>query len=190
MLNTDLHSPQVKNRMNIDNFVMNNSGIDDGKDLPRELLQRIYDEILNNEIKLQSEQHAALIAGDIQIAPSSQSIGFFGGRDLAREAYMFASKEMSTKTEKLMKSLGKRAKVDDQDVMFYAATSVLHVKSIFDTLWMSILAGLTPPFKEYDDDVVTKACLEGIKLSIRIACMFDLDYARASFIGHRFNFKT
>ncbi|CAD1811108.1 Protein transport protein SEC7 [Candida parapsilosis] len=190
MLNTDLHSPQVKNRMNIDNFVMNNSGIDDGKDLPRELLQRIYDEILNNEIKLQSEQHAALIAGDIQIAPSSQSIGFFGGRDLAREAYMFASKEMSTKTEKLMKSLGKRAKVDDQDVMFYAATSVLHVKSIFDTLWMSILAGLTPPFKEYDDDVVTKACLEGIKLSIRIACMFDLDYARASFIGALVQFQN
>ncbi|KAI5968383.1 SEC7 [Candida margitis] len=190
MLNTDLHSPQVKNRMNIDNFIMNNSGIDDGKDLPRDLLQRIYDEILNNEIKLQSEQHAALIAGDIQIAPSSQSIGFFGGRDLAREAYMFASKEMTTKTEKLMKNLGKKAKVDDRDVMFYAATSVLHVKSIFDTLWMSILAGLTPPFKEYDDDVVTKACLEGIKLSIRIACMFDLDYARASFIGALVQFQN
>ncbi|KAG5422239.1 SEC7 [Candida metapsilosis] len=190
MLNTDLHSPQVKNRMTLENFVMNNSGIDDGKDLPRDLLSKIYDEILNNEIKLQSEQHAALIAGDIQIAPSSQSIGFFGGRDLAREAYMFASKEMSTKTEKLMKSLGKKAKVDDQDVMFYAATSVLHVKSIFDTLWMSILAGLTPPFKEYDDEVVTKACLEGIKLSIRIACMFDLDYARASFIGALVQFQN
>ncbi|KAI5949000.1 SEC7 [Candida theae] len=190
MLNTDLHSPQVKNRMTLENFVMNNSGIDDGKDLPKELLQKIYDEILNNEIKLQSEQHAALIAGDLQIAPSSQSIGFFGGRDLAREAYMFASKEMSTKTEKLMKNLGKKAKVDDSDVMFYAATSVLHVKSIFDTLWMSILAGLTPPFKEYDDDVVTRACLEGIKLSIRIACMFDLDYARASFIGALVQFQN
>lgn len=65
MLNTDLHSPQIKNRMTIDSFIMNNSGIDDGKDLPREFLEKIYDEIQNNEIKLQSEQHAALLAGDL-----------------------------------------------------------------------------------------------------------------------------
>ena len=34
MLNTDLHSPQIKNRMTIDSFIMNNSGIDDGKIYP------------------------------------------------------------------------------------------------------------------------------------------------------------
>ncbi|KAI5952754.1 SEC7 [Candida jiufengensis] len=186
MLNTDLHSPQIKSRMTFDSFVMNNSGIDDGKDIPKELLQKIYDEILNNEIKLQSEQHAALLAGDLTVSPS---VGFFSGRDQNREAYIFASKEMSQKTEKLMKNLGKKTRADD-DGMFYAATSVLHVKSIFDTLWMSILAGLTPPFKEYDEDYVTKACLEGIKLSIRIACMFDLDYARTSFIGALVQFQN
>ncbi|KAI5966985.1 SEC7 [Candida pseudojiufengensis] len=189
MLNTDLHSPQVKNRMTFDSFVMNNSGIDDGKDIPRELLQKIYDEILNNEIKLKSEQHAALLAGDLTVTPTSASSGFFSSRDLNREAYIFASKEMSQKTEKLMKNLGKKTSTDD-DNMFYAATSILHVKSIFDTLWMSILAGLTPPFKEYDEHYVTKACLEGIKLSLRIACMFNLDYARASFIGALVQFQN
>ena len=191
MLNTDLHSPQVKNRMSFESFVMNNSGIDDGKDLPKELLESIYKEILNNEIKLQSEQHAALLAGDITIASNSaQPLGFFGSRNLAREAYIYASKEMSTKAEKLTKQLGSRSGVDASDIKFHAASSVLHVKSIFDTLWMSILAGLTPPFKEYDEDYVAKACLEGIKLSIRIACMFDLEYARASFIGALVQFQN
>ncbi|KAI3405059.2 SEC7 [Candida oxycetoniae] len=190
MLNTDLHSPQVKNRMTFESFVMNNAGIDDGNDIPRETLKTIYDQILHNEIKLQSEQHAALLAGDLPVTPSSQSIGFFGGRDLTREAYIFASKEMSTKAEKLMKNLGRNMRLEDSNTMYYAATSVLHVKSIFDTLWMSILAGLTPPFKEYDEEFVTKACLEGIKLSIRIACMFDLKYARASFIGALVQFQN
>lgn len=191
MLNTDLHSPQIKNRMTFDSFVMNNSGIDDGKDLPREFLGKIFNEIQNNEIKLQSEQHAALLAGDISVTPTGgQSIGFFGGRDLTREAYIHASKEMSTKTEKLMRSLGKKLRTDSLDGVFYAATSVLHVKSIFDTLWMSVLAALTPPFKEYDEEDVSRVCLEGIKLSIRIACMFDLDYARTSFIGALVQFQN
>lgn len=185
MLNTDQHSPQVKNRMTIDNFVMNNVGIDDGKSLPREFLQEIFDEIQTNEIKLQSEQHAALLAGDLNNVPNSTSSGFFGGRDLNREAYIHASKEMSTKTEKLVRNLGKKLKggaEDTSSAVFYVASHVHHVKSIFDTLWMSILAGLTPPFKEYDDVDTAQLCLEGIKLSIRISCMFELDYARTSFI--------
>ena len=197
LLNTDQHSRQVKNKMTFDNFVMNNGGIDDGKDLPREFLQEIFDEIQKNEIKLQSEQHAALLAGDTSIQNNGNSGGgFFGGRDLNREAYIHASREMSTKTEQLVRNLGKKGKfynnstngsstgLDlDESSTFYVASHVYHVKSIFDTLWMSILAGLTPPFKEYDDEETTQLCLEGIKLSIRIACMFELDYARTSFIG-------
>lgn len=191
LLNTDLHSPQIKNRMTVDNFIMNNSGIDDGKDLPSELLTHIYEKIQSDEIKLQSEQHAALLAGDLNMS-STNSPGFFGGRDLNREAYIHASKEMSTKTEKLVKNLGKKFKSEENNSVttFYAASHVHHVKSIFDTLWMSILAGLTPPFKEFDEEDVLKICLEGIKLSIKIACMFDLDYARTSFIGALVQFEN
>jgi brefeldin A-inhibited guanine nucleotide-exchange protein len=183
MLNTDLHSPQIKNRMTVDSFITNNSGIDDGKDLPREYLEQIYDEILNNEIKLHSEQHAALLAGDLTVTGSSSTIGFFGGRDLNREAYIHASKEMSNKTEKYLKNLGKRLKADESNGTYYSASNIFHVKSIFDTMWMSILAGLTPPFKEYDEEETTRMCLEGIKLAIKISCMFELEYARGSFIG-------
>lgn len=191
LLNTDLHSPQIKNRMTVESFIANNSGIDDGKDLPSELLEKIYAEIQLDEIKLKSEQHAALIAGDPSVTPSTPSVGFFGGRDLNREAYMHASKEMSTKTEKLVKSLGKKLKSDDSAAtIFHAASHVHHVKSIFDTLWMSILAGLTPPFKEYDEEDVTNTCLEGIKLSIKIACMFDLRYAKESYFSALVQFQN
>ncbi|OBA23562.1 Sec7-domain-containing protein [Metschnikowia bicuspidata var. bicuspidata NRRL YB-4993] len=190
MLNTDQHSKQVKNRMTVENFIMNNSGIDDGKDLPRQFLEQVFSEIQGNEIKLQSEHHAALLAGDQTLAATQQS-GFFGSRDLNREAYIHASKEMSTKTEKLFKTLGKKSRSEDSpNQVYYAASNVQHVRSIFDTTWMSILAGLTGPFKEYDEPSVIKICLEGIKLSIKISCLFDLEYAKQSFIGALVQFQN
>lgn len=186
LLNTDLHLAQIKNKMAFESFVANNKGIDDGKDLDTVFLQGVYDEIQANEIKLQSEQHAALLAGGLPVP----SPGFFGGRDLNREAYLTASKEMSTKTEKLVRDLGRRLRADDTSSVFYAASHVHHVKSIFDTVWMSLLAGLTPPFKEYDEDDVSRTCLEGIKLAVKIACMFELDNARTSFVGALVQFQN
>ncbi|OII72096.1 SEC7 domain-containing protein [Cryptosporidium ubiquitum] len=52
MLNTDLHNSQVKNKMSIDDFIKNNKGINNGKDLPKEFLTNIFETIKNNEIKL------------------------------------------------------------------------------------------------------------------------------------------
>ncbi|GME90809.1 unnamed protein product [[Candida] boidinii] len=179
MLNTDQHSPQVKNKMTLDDFINNNRGIDDGKDLPYEFLSEIYSDIQNDEIILKSEQHAALITNE----QPEISTGFFGGRDAVKEAYLKASKELSNKTEQVVKSLRDKSKGSKNELIFYSATNhTEHVRSIFDTLWMSILAGLTPPFKDYDDLKITKTLLEGIYLSIRISCLFDIAYARTSFI--------
>ncbi|KAH3683136.1 hypothetical protein WICPIJ_005879 [Wickerhamomyces pijperi] len=178
MLNTDQHSKSVKVRMTIDDFIKNNRGIDDGKSLPDEYLVKIFNEIATNEIKLDSEQRAALLNGDLNPA-SQQSFGLFGGRDVNREAYNQASREISSKTEQAFKNLSRSRKND----VFYSATHIDHVKNIFDTLWMSFLAALTSPFKELDDEETIKICLEGLKLSIGIASVFELDYARTSFVG-------
>lgn len=187
MLNTDQHSKNVKNRMTIEDFIKNNSGIDNGNSLPDEFLIGIFNEIVNNEIKLQSEQQAALISGDL-FHPQQQSFSLFGNRDLNREAYIQASKEISNKTEKLFKTLGKSSKNEKQ--VFYSASHVEHVKSIFDNLWMSFLASLTAPFKDFDDDDIVDTCLEGLKLSVNISSTFELDYARTSFIGALIQFSN
>lgn len=187
LLNTDQHSTKVKNRMTTEEFIKNNRGIDDGKSLPDDFLINIYNEIAKNEIKLHSEQQAALLAGDL-LPTQPQSFTLFGNRDVNREAYIQASKEISNKTEKLFKNLGK-TKGDKKNV-FYSASHVEHVRSIFDTLWMSFLAALTAPFKDIDDDETTKTCLEGLKLSINIAASFGLDYARTSFIGALIQFAN
>uniref|UniRef100_A0A7S3AS00 Rab-GAP TBC domain-containing protein n=1 Tax=Haptolina ericina TaxID=156174 RepID=A0A7S3AS00_9EUKA len=55
MLNTDAHSSQVRNRMTKPQFVRNNRGINNGEDLPQDLLESVYDDIVNKEIKTGTE---------------------------------------------------------------------------------------------------------------------------------------
>lgn len=185
MLNTDLHSSQIKNKMTLQEFLENNEGIDNGNDLPKDFMIGLFNEIAKNEIKLQSEQHQAMLSDDktfVQQQQAPSAFNFFSSRDIVREAYMQVSKEISSKTELVFKNLNKTKEKNNIGV-FHAASHVEHVKSIFETLWMSFLAALTPPFKDYDDLETTNKCLDGLKISIRISATFGIEYARKSFIG-------
>src|SRR4051812_4542281 len=96
MLNTDAHSPQVKKRMTKADFLKNNRGINDGHDLPEELMSDIYDDIVNNEIRMKDEVEAALLQPS---GPGLANALANVGRDLQKEAYVLQSNGMATKTE-------------------------------------------------------------------------------------------
>lgn len=52
MLATDLHNSSVKNKMTKENYIKMNKGINENKDLPRQFLENIYDQIAESEIKV------------------------------------------------------------------------------------------------------------------------------------------
>eukprot|EP01117_Protostelium_nocturnum_P001259 TRINITY_DN1157_c0_g1_i1.p1 TRINITY_DN1157_c0_g1~~TRINITY_DN1157_c0_g1_i1.p1 ORF type:complete len:1157 (+),score=243.01 TRINITY_DN1157_c0_g1_i1:169-3639(+) len=54
MLNTDLHNPQVKNKMSQADFIKRTRPIID-QNIPDEMLPSLYDKIAKNEIKMQSD---------------------------------------------------------------------------------------------------------------------------------------
>ncbi|KNA24145.1 hypothetical protein SOVF_018230 [Spinacia oleracea] len=56
LLNTDQHNSQVKKKMTEEDFIRNNRLINDGNDLPRELLSELYSSICENEIRITPEQ--------------------------------------------------------------------------------------------------------------------------------------
>ena len=58
MLNTDLHSPKIAqaNKMTLEQFISNNRGINDGKNLPQPYLERVYAAIQTEEIKMSEEE--------------------------------------------------------------------------------------------------------------------------------------
>lgn len=180
MLNTDQHSPQVKKRMVLEDFIKNNRGIDDGNDLDPKFLEDVFNDIKENEIILNSEQQAAALSSD-PVAQQPLLTPFFG-RDYAKEAYTKASKVLSKKTENTFISLGKSSKKNNKYYSYDISSNPEHVRSMFDTLWMSLLAGLTPPFKEYDDEEIANLLLLGIRLSTHLSCIFGIGYARTSFV--------
>jgi hypothetical protein len=52
MLNTDLHNPAIKRKISKEAFIKNNRGIDSGNDLPAELLTKLYESFLAQELEV------------------------------------------------------------------------------------------------------------------------------------------
>lgn len=182
MLNVDQHSTKVKNRMKPENFVSNNRGINEGGDLPPELLLEIFEEIQKNEIKLDSEQADAAISNAFEAAEQptgiAASLGF--GKDVNKEAYLKAAREMTSKTEQLFRG---SSSTNDEPGLYYVASHFEHVRPMFDSVWMSVVAALSGPLHTSDDEETVKLCLDGIKYSIKISCLFDIELPRESFVN-------
>jgi brefeldin A-inhibited guanine nucleotide-exchange protein len=191
MLNVDQHSKKMKGpRMTPADFIKNNRGINDNADLPDEYLQSIYDEISTNEIVLNTEQEAAADKGLINQQPAGglASIGQVltgGARDLQREAIAQASEAMANKTEQLYKQLlraQRRTTTALPVSKFIPASSSKHVGPMFEVSWMPILTALSGQAQDHNIEIV-RLCIEGIKLAIRISCLFDLDSSRQAFVA-------
>ncbi|XP_065898377.1 cytohesin-1-like [Dysidea avara] len=52
MLNTSLHNPSVKNKPTLESFISMNRGIDNGSDLPPELLTEFFEDIRREQFKI------------------------------------------------------------------------------------------------------------------------------------------
>ncbi|EFE40257.1 hypothetical protein TRV_05013 [Trichophyton verrucosum HKI 0517] len=191
LLNTDLHSTKMKGRrMTKDDFIKNNKGINDNADLPVEYLSGIYDEILNNEIVLRTERETAANLGHLP-APQPGLASRAGqalatvGRDIQGEKYAQASEEISSKTEQLYRSLiraQRKSAMKEALSRFIPATSVRHVGSMFNVTWMSFLSGLSAQVQDTQNRETIRLCMDGIRLAIRISCMFDLETPRVAFV--------
>lgn len=52
LLNTSLHNPNVKDKPTVERFIQMNRGINCGKDLPKDILVSLYENIKNEEFKI------------------------------------------------------------------------------------------------------------------------------------------
>ncbi|EDN07442.1 conserved hypothetical protein [Histoplasma mississippiense (nom. inval.)] len=191
LLNTDLHSTKMKGRrMTKQDFINNNRGINDNSDLPEEYLSGIYDEIANNEIVLNTERENAANLGiptqpQPGLATRAGQVLATVGRDVQGERYAQASEEIANKTEQLYRSLiraQRKSAIKEALSRFIPATSARHVGSMFNVTWMSFLSGLSAHVQDTQQLDTIRLCMEGIRLSIRIACRFDLETPRVAFV--------
>lgn len=189
LLNTDLHSSKIVRHMTQQDFLKNNRGINDNANLPDDYLLGIYEEISKDEIVLESERRDAAAQA---VTPASNGItASLGqalstvGRDLQREAYIQQSEEISNRSEQLFKNLfrNQRRNATKSGVRFIPASSFKHVGPMFDVTWMSFFSALSGQMQNTQNIEVIKMCMEGMKLAVRIACLFDLETPREAFVS-------
>ena len=191
LLNTDLHSIKMKGRrMTQEEFIKNNRGINDNADLPDDYLIGIYEEIAHNEIVLKTEREKAEAMGIVPQAPTTgiaQRAGqaLFTNRDLQTLAIHQASEEMQVKAEERMRKIIKAQKKNGSrtaNLKYIPATSFKHIGPMFDVTWMSFLSGISGQMQDAQNLDIIKICMEGLRLAIKISCLFDLETPRTAFV--------
>lgn len=174
MLNTDQHNPQVKRRMNKEEFVRNNRGIDNGADLPKDLLESIFVEISTNEIKMNKNEFIGSKAASEQAASA---------RKLPKDKPLTETVTLSV-TNILSNS------VDSNREWFECSASenAQNVGSLLETVWMSLLTSLSAPFQQSDDPELVCLSLDGLRFATHLACVGGLALPRQAFVStlHKF----
>jgi brefeldin A-inhibited guanine nucleotide-exchange protein len=165
MLNTDLHNPQVKKRMALSDFIKNNRGIDDGKDVDREFLEVIYNEILSSEIILKDER-----------IPKLKTIEVLG------------KVQKSKQKSELIKSIDEKILNSREKHVWVTGSHVEHLRSMFQIGWMSILMSVSSTLSKSSNLENVVIALEGylflmcrFKAATHLACVFDLTLEKNAF---------
>uniref|UniRef100_A0A3Q2QR31 ARF guanine nucleotide exchange factor 2 n=1 Tax=Fundulus heteroclitus TaxID=8078 RepID=A0A3Q2QR31_FUNHE len=168
MLTTDLHSPQVKNKMTKEQYIKMNRGINDSKDLPEEYLSSIYDEIAGKKIAMKESK-------EYSITPKStkQSVASEKQRRLL---YNVEMEQMAKTAKALMEA------VSHAQAPFFSAKHLEHVRPMFKLAWTPLLAAFSVGLQDCDDPEVASLCLEGIRCAVRIACIFTMQLERDAYV--------
>ena len=182
MLHTDAHSTSIKDKMTRDEFMKNNRGIDDGKNLPDGLLGSIYDRITAKAFELEGSDGEKRKVEDVKKKTVFHSIGVFdrAGNDGKRRQLNYAeeSKEMLKKTKALFKT-------ERNEGAYIHASKLEHVRPMFDAGWAALLPAFSVILERCTNEQQTTIdlCLEGFMKSIHISSIFYLDTERDAFVS-------
>lgn len=165
MLTTDLHSPQVKNKMSKEQYIKLNRGISDSKDLPEEYLSQIYDEISDHEIKMKNT---------VVNKPSGKQVII--NEKKRKLVWNMEMESISSTAKNLMES------VSHVREAFTSAKHLDHVRPMFKLSWTPFLAAFSVGLQDCDDPEIAQLCLDGIRCAIRIACIFHMTLERDAYV--------
>lgn len=167
MLATDLHSAQVKKKMTKENYINMNRGINENKDLPREFLETIFDQVAESEIKVKGNMTTT--------AQNRQSRGPESEKQ-RRLLYNMEVEQVTQTARSLMES------VCHISTNFTTAKHGEHIMPMFKLAWTPFLAAFSIGLQDSDVQHVIDLCLTGFRAGIRIACIFRLEFERDAYV--------
>ncbi|XP_021809869.1 brefeldin A-inhibited guanine nucleotide-exchange protein 1 isoform X1 [Prunus avium] len=179
MLNTDAHNNMVKDKMTKADFIRNNRGIDDGKDLPEEYLGVLYDQIVKNEIKM---------SADTTVPQSKQENSFNKLLGLDGILNLVTGKQTEEKAlganGLLIRHIQEqfKAKSGKSESVYHAVTDVAILRFMVEVCWGPMLAAFSVTLDQSDDRLATSQCLQGFRHAIHVTSLMGMQTQRDAFV--------
>ncbi|CAN6220760.1 unnamed protein product [Urochloa humidicola] len=179
LLNTDAHNPMVKNKMSKADFMRNNRGIDDGKDLPEDYLSALYDQIVNNEIKMSADSSVAQ-------TKQSNSVSRLLGLDniINFVNWRPAEDKAVGANDLLIKHIQEKfkAKRGKSESTFYVVADASILRFMMESCWAPMMAAFSVLLDQCDDKAATLQCLKGLRFSVHITSVMCMQTQRDAFL--------
>ncbi|OAY54721.1 brefeldin A-inhibited guanine nucleotide-exchange protein 1 isoform X1 [Manihot esculenta] len=179
LLNTDAHNSMVKNKMTKADFIRNNRGIDDGKDLPEEYLSTLYDKIIKNEIKMNADSSAPQ---NKQANSLNKLLGLDGILNLVtwkqtEEKPLGANGLLIRHIQEQFK-----AKSGKSESVYHIVTDAAILRFMVEACWGPMLAAFSMTLDQTDDKLATSLCLQGFRYAVHVTAVMGMQTQRDAFV--------
>ncbi|CAH9056820.1 unnamed protein product [Cuscuta europaea] len=178
MLNTDAHNNMVKDKMTKADFIRNNRGIDNGKDLPEDNLGDLYDQIVKNEIKMNAD---STVQQSKQGSSLNKLLGFEGILNLVWK--QTEEKPLGTNGD-LIRHIQEqfKAKSAKSECVFYTVSNPAILKFMVEVCWGPMLAAFSVTLDQSDDKTATSLCLKGFRYAVHVTSIMGMQTQRDAFV--------
>ncbi|KAI4375753.1 hypothetical protein MLD38_013580 [Melastoma candidum] len=179
MLNTDAHNNMVKDKMSKADFIRNNRGIDDGKDLPEEYLGALYNQIVKDEIKMSSDSS---VQPNKQVNSLNKLLGLDGILNLV--AWKQTEEKPLGANGLLVKHIQEqfKAKAGKSESVYHSVNDVAILRFMVEVCWGPMLAAFSMTLDQSDDKLATAQCLLGFRFSVHITAVIGMQTQRDAFM--------
>ncbi|XP_075094111.1 brefeldin A-inhibited guanine nucleotide-exchange protein 1 isoform X2 [Nicotiana tabacum] len=178
MLNTDAHNSMVKDKMTKADFIRNNRGIDDGKDLPEDYLGALYDQIVKNEIKMNADSS---VPQNKQGNSLNKLLGLDGILNLVwkqrEEKPLGANGVLVRHIQEQFK-----AKSGKSESIYYVIADPAILRFMVEVCWGPMLAAFSVTLDQSDDKNATSQCLLGFRHAVHITAVMGMQTQRDAFV--------
>ncbi|KAM7471006.1 hypothetical protein LguiA_009189 [Lonicera macranthoides] len=187
VLNTDAHNNMVKDKMMKADFIRNNQGIDNGKDLPEEYLGALYDEVVQNEIKMKAD---ASVPQSKQWNSINKLLGSEGILNLVKKQSqaqrLGANGDLIKHIQKQFKSKSGNSDFWDhakchRSVYFTVADATI-LRFMVEVCWAPMLAAFSVTLDKSVDKAATSQCLQGFRHAVHVTAVTGMQTQRDAFV--------
>lgn len=178
MLNTDAHNSTVKDKMTKADFIRNNRGIDDGKDVPEDYLGALYDQIVKNEIKMKADPSAPQ-------SKQGNSLNKLLGLDgILNLVWKQPEEKPLGANGYLLKHIQEqfKAKSAKSEAVYYAVADPAILRFMIEVCWGPMLAAFSVTLDQSDDKEATSHCLQGFRYAVHVTAIMGMQTQRDAFV--------